>query len=211
MVNDLRGVWAVALLAGAAALLAAAPARAELASPWKDGYNSRVRLVAGSISGKTYAGVEIQLAPGWKTYWRNPGTSGVPPRFDWAGSENVALCAARETQKPRTRLAYLWAVKVPNIEAPKLELARDAHLHAMAVPRRRYLHVGGVPRRAEVVACVLKLLVPTARYRDRARRRQVVVPPLRLADAIRVDLEAPQARDVDSVPEAILLRVQHGR
>jgi DsbC/DsbD-like thiol-disulfide interchange protein len=26
---------------------------------------------------------------GWKTYWRNPGESGVPPQFDWSGSTNL--------------------------------------------------------------------------------------------------------------------------
>ena len=35
------------------------------------------------------AGVEIKLKPGWKTYWRYPGDSGVPPVFDFAASENV--------------------------------------------------------------------------------------------------------------------------
>lgn len=35
------------------------------------------------------AGVELKLAPGWKTYWRYPGDSGVPPRFDFEQSENV--------------------------------------------------------------------------------------------------------------------------
>ena len=34
-------------------------------------------------------GVEIQLQPGWKTYWRVPGDSGVPPRFDFSKSANV--------------------------------------------------------------------------------------------------------------------------
>jgi DsbC/DsbD-like thiol-disulfide interchange protein len=29
------------------------------------------------------------MDPGWKTYWRNPGDSGVPPRFDWTGSKNL--------------------------------------------------------------------------------------------------------------------------
>ncbi len=28
-------------------------------------------------------------SPGWKTYWKNPGDSGVPPSFDWAGSKNL--------------------------------------------------------------------------------------------------------------------------
>lgn len=36
-----------------------------------------------------FAGVALRLAPGWKTYWRHPGDSGIPPRFDWSGSENV--------------------------------------------------------------------------------------------------------------------------
>jgi DsbC/DsbD-like thiol-disulfide interchange protein len=35
------------------------------------------------------AGVEVKLAPGWKTYWRYPGDSGVPPRFDFTRSRNV--------------------------------------------------------------------------------------------------------------------------
>ena len=35
------------------------------------------------------AGIEIRLDPGWKTYWRYPGDSGVPPTLDFAGSENI--------------------------------------------------------------------------------------------------------------------------
>lgn len=34
-------------------------------------------------------GVQIKLEPGWKTYWRLPGETGVAPRFDWSGSENL--------------------------------------------------------------------------------------------------------------------------
>jgi DsbC/DsbD-like thiol-disulfide interchange protein len=29
------------------------------------------------------------MDPGWKTYWKNPGDSGVPPSFDWSGSKNL--------------------------------------------------------------------------------------------------------------------------
>ncbi len=28
----------------------------------------------------------LRLEPGWKTYWRSPGDTGVPPEFDWQGS-----------------------------------------------------------------------------------------------------------------------------
>ena len=37
-----------------------------------------------------HAGIEIKLKPGWHTYWRYPGDSGVPPRFTFPGSDNVA-------------------------------------------------------------------------------------------------------------------------
>jgi DsbC/DsbD-like thiol-disulfide interchange protein len=39
------------------------------------------------------AGVEIRLAAGWKTYWRYPGDSGVPPVFDFSKSENIKSVA----------------------------------------------------------------------------------------------------------------------
>ena len=41
-------------------------------------------------SGHHMAGLSLELAPGWKTYWRRPGEAGIPPAFDWSGSENVA-------------------------------------------------------------------------------------------------------------------------
>ena len=63
-------------------------------SPWDGDARSAARLVAGIPTrgeGTTLrAGVEIRLAPGWKTYWRYPGDSGVPPTFDFAQSSNVA-------------------------------------------------------------------------------------------------------------------------
>jgi DsbC/DsbD-like thiol-disulfide interchange protein len=77
----------------AAALACAAPAtkvRAEDASPWQRDAHSAVRLLAGSRSGAVLlGGIAIQLQEGWKTYWRTPGDSGVPPRFDFSKSENV--------------------------------------------------------------------------------------------------------------------------
>jgi len=65
-------------------------ARAEDTSPWQRDAHSAVRLLAGSRSGGVLlGGIAIQLEPGWKTYWRNPGDSGVPPRFDFSKSDNV--------------------------------------------------------------------------------------------------------------------------
>lgn len=39
--------------------------------------------------GRRMAGLQLTLAPGWKTYWRVPGDSGIPPRFSWRGARNV--------------------------------------------------------------------------------------------------------------------------
>jgi len=40
-------------------------------------------------SGTHMAALRIQLKPGWKTYWRAPGDGGIPPQFDWSGSQNI--------------------------------------------------------------------------------------------------------------------------
>jgi len=82
-----------ALFGLAAAIFASslpAASRAEDASPWQSEGHSAVRLLAGSRSGAVLlGGVAFQLQPGWKTYWRTPGDSGVPPRFDFSKSDNV--------------------------------------------------------------------------------------------------------------------------
>lgn len=40
-------------------------------------------------AGSWMTALRLELAPGWKTYWRSPGDSGVPPRFDWTGVTNL--------------------------------------------------------------------------------------------------------------------------
>lgn len=78
--RPLRGLLALcALLAGPAAAqqVPADLVRGEIISGWPtpDGYMAALRLT---------------LAPGWKTYWRAPGEAGIPPTFDWSGSDNLA-------------------------------------------------------------------------------------------------------------------------
>jgi DsbC/DsbD-like thiol-disulfide interchange protein len=79
------------ILRAAAALLPlflAAPAFAAgpFDSDWSEAAKSRARLVADGQG----AGFEIALSPGAITYWRDPGEAGVPPSFDFSGSENLA-------------------------------------------------------------------------------------------------------------------------
>ena len=81
---------ALALTVGLLASAPAFPAQAQDASPWLRDSHSAVRLLAGSRSGSVLlGGIAFQLQPGWKTYWRTPGDSGVPPRFDFSKSENI--------------------------------------------------------------------------------------------------------------------------
>lgn len=50
------------------------------------------RLLPGwtDSSGNRVSALELELLPGWKTYWRAPGDTGLPPSFDWSGSDNLA-------------------------------------------------------------------------------------------------------------------------
>ncbi|MBT3535060.1 MAG: hypothetical protein HN478_14350 [Rhodospirillaceae bacterium] len=66
---------------------------------WQGTDDAAVRLIAGHDSvdgsGSIWLGLQIRLSPGWKTYWRNPGESGAPPRFDWQASENLEKAVVR--------------------------------------------------------------------------------------------------------------------
>src|SRR5262249_33830700 len=75
--------------------LVGSDARAETGA-WSESAHAKVRLISAKTGIATgdfdivRLGIEIRLAPGWKTYWRSPGEGGMPPRFDWAGSANLA-------------------------------------------------------------------------------------------------------------------------
>jgi DsbC/DsbD-like thiol-disulfide interchange protein len=67
---------------------------AQDATAWATEPHAAARLVAGSVvktDDGTFlrAGVEIRFDLGWHTYWRDSGDSGVPPTFDFTGSENI--------------------------------------------------------------------------------------------------------------------------
>jgi DsbC/DsbD-like thiol-disulfide interchange protein len=52
--------------------------------------HAQARLFQAETSdGAWNAGLAITLGDGWKTYWRMPGESGIPPHFDWSGSTNL--------------------------------------------------------------------------------------------------------------------------
>ncbi len=91
--KNLNNQIGVTLAVCGIALLSGTPARATDASPWVEDNYSGIRLIAGANktgADSLRAGIEIKMQPGWHTYWRYPGDSGVPPRFSFSGSDNLA-------------------------------------------------------------------------------------------------------------------------
>ncbi|MEP9385733.1 protein-disulfide reductase DsbD domain-containing protein [Mesorhizobium sp. KR9-304] len=77
------------------ALLIAAPARAA-SSDWFEMEGARVRLVTAGkpdALGRLRGALDIELKPGWKTYWRDPGDAGVPPTIDASANPNIDTVA----------------------------------------------------------------------------------------------------------------------
>lgn len=110
-----------------ASLLASSqPANAwSAASGWFQAPGARVRLIAASIPGgngadRVFAGVQMQLDKGWKTYWRTPGDAGgIPPELDFEQSVNLKAgpilypAPHRSTDTNGTSLVYSDEVVFP--------------------------------------------------------------------------------------------------
>ncbi|MFT4014844.1 MAG: protein-disulfide reductase DsbD family protein [Paracoccus sp. (in: a-proteobacteria)] len=96
------------------------------------------RLLPGwtTADGHRMTALELRLEPGWKTYWRSPGDAGVPPRFDWRGSANLALVEPHwprpeviESGGTRT-LGYHDRLVLP-LEITPVQPGQPVDLHAM--------------------------------------------------------------------------------
>lgn len=86
--------------------LAAVLALATLPAPCVSAAENPGKAVArlfdgGVVDGARHAGLEIILPGAAITYWRDPGEAGVPPAFDFAGSDNVAGAEALFPQPER--------------------------------------------------------------------------------------------------------------
>lgn len=79
--NITRPIAVVAL-----ALCAALPARAQSVA---DILSAELLPGWATDSGSHMAAIRLKLSPGWKTYWRSPGDAGIPPDFNWSGSDNI--------------------------------------------------------------------------------------------------------------------------
>ena len=88
MLTFMKALFLIAILA---ALLHPATAKAAVGK-WfvSDGVKLRLVSLRDVTTGQLSAGLQIVLEPGWKTYWRSPGSSGLPPQLDFSQSQNVS-------------------------------------------------------------------------------------------------------------------------
>lgn len=80
------------MLLGLGLLGASAIAADAAVSPWVYSEGGKMRMSAlADGADKVTAILEIDPAPGWKTYWRDPGDAGVPPELDLSAGRNLKL------------------------------------------------------------------------------------------------------------------------
>jgi suppressor for copper-sensitivity B len=135
-----RPVLAAAFLVAAPLLCASFPAASTGLGAWARGEKADLRLVSaveavGPGQDRVRLGLHVRLEPGWKIYWRSPGTAGLPPSVSWAGSGNLAGAELRWPAPKRFELfglqsyGYADEVVLP-IEARLAEAGAPAMLRA---------------------------------------------------------------------------------
>ncbi|MBY5559024.1 cytochrome C biogenesis protein [Rhizobium leguminosarum] len=84
----------IAVVSLVTALVPFYSAHAEM-SAWAENEGGRMRLVAlaPDAGGKIRAALQIEPKPGWITYWKEPGNSGIPPQVTIAPESSVSLDA----------------------------------------------------------------------------------------------------------------------
>jgi len=195
-----------------ALVFAATPASAErAASPWARDSHSALRLVDYGGQGERWAALELQLDPGYKTYWRYPGDSGVPPILSFEGSENLA---AHEVFFPTphrfddgaggSAIGYTGEVKLVLKLTPKnpaepvrVVISADyAVCERLCIPAKGMARLTIAPRSGE--GKLLLAAVPAkegAGFSARLLSFDDSVKPAR----VRVELRAPEGQVIDDV------------
>lgn len=111
-----RSVATFALVAA----LAHGPAFAA-SSDWVDHEGGRLRIVTSTpdADGVVRGMLDIELTPGWKTYWSDPGDSGLPPQMNISGSTNLSAVELLFPAPERVDDGYaVWAGYTSSVRLP---------------------------------------------------------------------------------------------
>jgi DsbC/DsbD-like thiol-disulfide interchange protein len=107
-------------------------------SDWFAADGARLRLVtadAAGTDGSLRGVLQIDLQPGWKTYWKDPGDAGIAPRIDVSASMNVKSAElsfpapVRFREGDEVSIGYVQPVTLPvtfRLEDPERFTAIDA-------------------------------------------------------------------------------------
>ena len=93
----LENVPHLAALATLSAYFFMAPAANAAQSQWVQSEGGQVRIVADrpEPDGTIPAILDIRLKPGWKTYWIEPGASGIPPQITIDPRDGISFSGLR--------------------------------------------------------------------------------------------------------------------
>jgi DsbC/DsbD-like thiol-disulfide interchange protein len=123
---------------GTAIALSLVPAWS-LDSGWAETEGGRMRLVidpAPRDDGMITGFLDIALEPGWKTYWRDPGSAGIPPTLDFSQSQGIAFEAMDFPPPVRVDDGYaIWAGYTAPVQFPltfQRTASGNAQIHASA-------------------------------------------------------------------------------
>lgn len=146
--------------------------------------------LAASVAG-LFLGNPVGLAAGSAALFMNMRTLMFPDtefRSSFVQKDNdeskeiLSLCAKRQAMKSRTRMAYLWALRVPNADAPAISFAPTVHVPI------------GVKSAAPIQASDWRLLDRARRWRlvrkDDGSQARLRVKPLLNERALELDLTA---------------------
>jgi DsbC/DsbD-like thiol-disulfide interchange protein len=213
------------IMVGAAGRDAARAAdNAASASVWDGDARSAARVIAGARpadrGAPLRAGIEIRLTPGWHTYWRYPGDAGVPPRFDFAGSQNLKSVEVRWPAPRRLSEAGLDTIGYdrdlilplrvtpqnpgkPVVLRVKLDYAVCEKLCVLAQAKGELALAGG-PASQDAALAAAEARVPRAA--ELGEGRALAIRLVRREDAsprprVLVDVEAPAGAPVDLFAE----------
>lgn len=120
--KSLSRVLALGLTAQAAVLsLGLAPAWS-VDSGWAETEGGRMRLVidpAPRDDGTIRGMLDVSLDPGWKTYWRDPGSAGIPPLLDFSQSRGISFEKMEYPAPVRVDDGYsIWAGYTAPVQFP---------------------------------------------------------------------------------------------
>lgn len=137
--NHFVRLLAPALLVLATALSLGSVPAWSLDSGWAETEGGRMRLVVDPVArtdGTIRGILDVALEPGWKTYWRDPGSAGIPPTLDFSQSQGISFEKMEYPAPVRVDDGYsIWAGYTAPVQFPltfKRTLSGDAHIHAQA-------------------------------------------------------------------------------